>query len=147
MLQPQRHEDTKDLIEDFSSYPSLPQKTERIAKEVVDAAYKVHTTIGPGLIESVYEVCLGYEFKKRRIPVRSQVPVPIVYDGVRLESALRLDLLVAESVIIELKSVEQMNPVFEAQLLSYLKLSGHRLGFLINFNVPLLKDGIKRIIL
>jgi GxxExxY protein len=75
------------------------------------------------------------------------VPVPIVYDGVRLESALRLDLLVAESIVIELKAVDQMNPVCEAQLISYLKLTGHRLGFLINFNVPLIKDGIQRIII
>jgi GxxExxY protein len=146
-LQPPRHEDTKDLIEDLSPYASLPVETEQIAKEIVDSAYKVHKALGPGLIESVYEVCLGYELRKRKIPFQTQPPVPIVYDGVRLETALRLDLLVADSIIVELKAVDQMNPVFEAQLLSYLKLTGHRLGFLINFNVALIKDGIQRIII
>ena len=87
------------------------------------------------------------ELTQRRIPFQSQLALPVVYNGVRLEAGLRLDLLVAESVIVELKAVEKMSPLYEAQLLTYLKLSGHRLGLLINFNVPLLKDGIKRIVL
>ena len=87
------------------------------------------------------------ELTQRRIPFQSQLALPVVYHGVRLEAGLRLDLLVAESVIVELKAVEKMSPLYEAQLLTYLKLSGHRLGLLINFNVPLLKDGIKRIVL
>ena len=89
---------------------------------------------------------MTHELRKRAIPFKTQVALPIVYDGVRLESALRLDLLVADSIIVELKSVEQMHPVFEAQLFSYLRLSNRRLGFLINFNVPLIKQGIQRII-
>ena len=98
-------------------------------------------------MESVYEACLCHELKKRGIPFRKQVSLPIVYDGLRLESGLRLDLLADDSVVVELKAVEQMLPVFEAQLLSYLKLTNLRLGLLINFNVPLIKQGIKRIII
>ncbi len=121
--------------------------TERVAKEIVDSAYKVHTALGPGLMESVYEACLCHDLKKRGVPFAKQVSLPIVYDGLRLESGLRLDLLVDNTVVVELKAVEQMLPVFEAQLLSYLKLTNLRLGFLINFNVPLIKQGIKRIII
>ena len=145
-MEPQRHENACDLVEDLPPYASLPPDTERIAKEVVDAAFQVHSTLGPGLIESVYEICMAHELKKRDVPFKTQVALPIFYDGVRLESALRLDLLVADSIIVELKSVEQIHPVFEAQLLSYLRLSNLRLGFLINFNVPLIKHGIHRII-
>ena len=125
----------------------LPAGTERVAKEVVDSAYKVHTALGPGLMESVYEACMCHELKKRGVPFAKQVSLPIVYDGLRLESGLRLDLLVHDTVVVELKAVEQMLPVFEAQLLSYLKLTNLRLGFLINFNVPFIKQGIKRIII
>lgn len=113
----------------------------------MDSAYKVHSALGPGLIESVYEACICHELKKRSVHFQRQVSLPIVYDGLRLESGLRLDLLVDSSVIVELKAVEQMLPVFEAQLLSYLKLTNMRLGFLINFNVPLIKQGIRRIII
>ena len=125
----------------------LPAGTERVAGEIVDSAYKVHTALGPGLMESVYEACLCHELKKRGIPFRKQVSLPIVYDGLRLESGLRLDLLADDSVVVELKAVEQMLPVFEAQLLSYLKLTNLRLGLLINFHVPRIKQGIKRIII
>ena len=120
--------------------------TEWVAKEIVDSAYKVHTALGPGLMESVYEACMCHELKKRG-SFAKQVSLPIVYDGLRLESGLRLDLVVDNTVVVELKAVEQMLPVFEAQLLSYLKLTNLRLGFLINFNVPLIKQGIKRIII
>jgi GxxExxY protein len=99
------------------------------------------------LLESVYEVCLCHELANRAIPFQRQLVLPVVYDGVRLDAGLRLDLLVAESVIVELKSVEKHHPVFEAQVLTYLKLTGLRLGLLINFNVPLIKDGIKRLVL
>jgi GxxExxY protein len=129
------------------SYPKLPDETERLAAQIVDAAYRVHTTLGPGLLESVYEICMRQELTRRAIPFKTQVAIPIVYDGVRLESALRLDLLVNDCIIVELKSVEQMSPLYEAQLLSYLRLSRLRLGFLINFNVPLIKQGIQRIII
>lgn len=131
----------------MGKYPPLPDATERIAREIVDAAFSVHKNLGPGLLESVYEVCLCHELSKRNIPFRKQVTLPIEYDGVRLDAGLRLDILAAESVIVELKAVEKHNPLYEAQLLSYLKLTRHRLGLLINFNVPLIKDGINRIIL
>jgi GxxExxY protein len=125
----------------------LPPELEALAKVIVDAAFKVHTTLGPGLLESVYETCLAYELTKRGLKVQRQVVVPVIYDGVQLDTGLRLDLLVEDQVIIELKAVEKMNPVFEAQVLTYLKLSGKRLGFLINFNVPVIRIGIKRVIL
>ena len=143
---PQRHEELGGLIAAASPYPRLPDETERLAADIVDAAYTVHSTLGPGLLESVYETCLCHELMKRGISVRTQVAVPIVYDGIRLESALRLDLLVGDCIILELKSVEQMSPLYEAQLLSYLRLSGIRLGFLINFNVARIKQGVQRII-
>lgn len=117
---------------------------DRIGSIVVDAAFKVHVALGPGLLESVYEACLFYELTKRGLKVRRQLELPIRYDGLLLESGLRLDLLVEEKVIVELKSVEKMISVFQAQLLSHLKLAGLRLGFLINFNTVLIKDGIKR---
>jgi GxxExxY protein len=98
-------------------------------------------------MESVYEACVCHELRKRKIPFQSQVSLPIVYEGLRLETGLRLDLLVDKSVIVELKAVEQMHPIFQAQLLTYLKLTGIRLGLLINFNVPVIKHGIKRIVL
>jgi GxxExxY protein len=128
-------------------HEQIPEQTERIAKATLDAAFAVHKALGPGLLESVYEVCLCHELSRRGIPFRSQVSLPVVYEGVRLDAGLRLDLLVEESVIVELKAVEKHNPLFDAQLLTYLKLTGHRLGLLLNFNVVLLKDGIKRIVL
>jgi GxxExxY protein len=122
-------------------------EVERVATQVVDAAFAVHSTLGPGLLESVYEVCLAYELTKRGLKVERQLPLPVVYDNLCLEAGFRLDLLVERCLVVELKAVEFLLPVHTAQLLTYLKLSGHRLGFLINFNVPLLKDGIKRLAL
>lgn len=131
----------------MSHHLPLPPETEEIATQIVDAALAVHKQLGPGLLESVYELCLRRELTKRSVPFRSQLALPIVYDGVELDGGLRLDLLAADLVIVEIKAVEKHNPLFEAQLLTYLKLSGKRLGLLINFNVPLIKDGIKRIVL
>jgi len=111
---------------------------------VVDAAFRVHSALGPGLLESIYESCLAHEFTKRGMPFRRQATLPIVYDGVSFESGLRLDFLVADAVVVEVKAVEKMLPVFEAQILSYLKLAGCRLGYLINFNVPLIREGVRR---
>lgn len=128
-------------------YVPISDKEERIAKSVVNAAYAVHSTLGPGLLENIYEVCFCHELTKRHLSYRRQVVVPIVYDGITFDEGLRLDVLVEESVICELKAVEKMNPVFTAQLLTQLKLTGKRLGFLINFNVSLIKYGIKRIVL
>jgi GxxExxY protein len=115
-----------------------------IADDIVDSAFKVHSTLGPGLLESVYEVCLAHELTKRGYKVRRQVEVPVIYDGIRFDTGFRLDLLVNELVIVEIKAVEEDHPVHETQLLSHMKLLGKRLGFLINFNVPLIKHGIKR---
>lgn len=129
------------------SYEKLSDATERVGKATLDAAFAVHKALGPGLLESVYETCLHYELSQRGIAIRCQVQLPIVYQDIKLDAGLRLDLLVEESVIVELKAVEKHNPLFEAQLLTYLKLSKLRLGFLINFNVPLLKDGIRRLVL
>lgn len=112
--------------------------------QIVDAAMKVHTVLGPGLLESSYEACLSYELRKRGLTVLNQFPIPVVYDGIQLEIGYRADLLVDDSVVVELKAVEKLAPVHEAQLLSYLKLSGLRVGLLINFHEVHLKDGIKR---
>jgi GxxExxY protein len=117
-----------------------------ITGQIVDAAIKVHTTLGPGLLESAYEACLAHELRKRGLRIECQVALPIEYDNVRLDVGYRIDLLVEGVVIVELKSVEKMNPLFEAQLLSYLKLSHLEVGLLINFNVLRLKDGLKRIV-
>ncbi len=115
-----------------------------ITGQIVDAAMKVHSALGPGLLESTYEACLLYELGKRGLAVRSQVPLPVRYEEVVIEVGYRIDLLVAESVIVELKSVDEVAPIHKAQLLSYLKLSGNKVGLLINFNVELLKHGITR---
>ena len=125
----------------------IPPETERIGKIVLDAAFKVHTVLGPGLLESVYQVAMKHLIEQSGTLVETEVKQPIMFEGVKLESGLRIDMLVAKCVIVELKSVEKMNPVYEAQLMTYLRLSGNRLGFLINFNVPHLKDGIKRIVM
>jgi GxxExxY protein len=129
------------------TYEPIPEETERIAAIVLDAAFQVHKTLGPGLLESVYEVCLCRELSKRNIAFQCQTSLPVIYDGMRLEAGLRIDLLVADAVIVELKAVEKTIPLHKAQLLTYLKLTNKRLGLLINFNVPLLKDGIQRIVL
>ena len=116
----------------------------QITGQIVDAAMKVHTKLGPGLLESAYEACLAYELRQRGLQVATQVSLPISYEDVQLDAGYRIDLLVESQVIVELKAVEKMIPLYEAQLLSYLKLSGNKIGLLINFNVMRLKDGIKR---
>jgi len=125
----------------------LTKKEEEIAKKIVDSAFKVHSTLGPGLLENVYEVCFCYELEKYGLFYQRQLAVPVIYEGIKFDTAFRLDVLIEKSVICELKAVEIMNPVFEAQLLSHLKLMKLRLGFLINFNVPVIRNGIKRMIL
>jgi GxxExxY protein len=128
------------------AYQPIPIETERIGKTVLDAAYKVHTVLGPGLLESVYRTATRHVLIISGTLAETEVKLQIMFEGVELDSALRIDLLVEKCVIAELKSVEKMNPVYEAQLITYLRLSKVRLGFLINFNVPHLKDGIKRIV-
>jgi GxxExxY protein len=125
----------------------IPARLNEIGTTIVDSCYTVHSLLGPGLLESVYALCLAEEIKSRALHVQLQQPVPVVYKGIQLEGGFRLDLLVESQVIVELKAVDIMLPVFEAQLLTYLKLSGRRLGYLVNFNVPLIRDGIKRMVL
>jgi GxxExxY protein len=130
-----------------TKYAPVSEEEERIGKAIVEAAYAVHKTLGPGLLENIYETCFCHELGKRGLSYQRQVALPIVYDGISLDEGLRLDVLVEGMVICELKTGETMHPVWMAQLLSQLKLSGKRLGFLINFNVPLIKQGIKRVVL
>lgn len=126
--------------------PAKDEMTEKLAAAIVDAAFKVHHALGPGLLESVYETCLCHELSTRKIAFERQVSLPIVYDGVSLDAGLRLDILVADCIVVEIKAVERFIPLFEAQLLTYLKLTNLELGFLINFNVPLIKNGVRRIV-
>ncbi len=114
--------------------------------EIIAAAMKVHTTIGPGLLESVYHTCLHHELQKRGWQSRSEVPLPVIYDGIPVESKFRIDLLVQESVIIEVKCVDTILPIHKAQLLTYLRLANKPLGLLLNFDVVHMKDGIKRVL-
>ncbi len=122
-------------------------RTEEIASEIVDAAFLIHSTLGPGLLESVYEECLACEFKDRDLAFKRQHVLPISYKNHLVASGLRLDFLVEECVVLEIKAVETLAKVHTAQLLTYLKLSGIRLGFLLNFNVALIKNGIHRYVL
>lgn len=140
-LPTQRHEDTKAPRE------PLPACVEEAGKLIVDAAYVVHRALGPGLLESVYEVCLAHECAKRGLTVERQVTLPITYDNITFDSALRLDLLVNRLVVVEAKAVEEVLPVHQAQVLTYLRLSKLRLGYLANFNVPLIRDGLHRVVL
>ena len=124
----------------------LSERTEEIARIVVNSAYKVHKELGPGLLERVYEVYLAHEISKSGFQVKRQIDLPIVYDGITFNECLRLDLLIEDTVIIEIKAVDQINPVWNAQIISHLKLTNNPVGFLINFNVPIIKNGIKRFI-
>jgi GxxExxY protein len=124
----------------------ITERTEAIAKIIVNSAFKVHKELGPGLLERVYKVCLAHEISKAGLDVKRQIDIPIFYDGIEFSEGLRLDLLVEDCIIIEIKAVEKINPVWEAQIISHLKLLHKDLGFLINFNVPLIKNGIKRFI-
>jgi len=125
-------------------YEELSQLEEETGRAVVDAAFKVHKELGPGLLERVYEVCVAHELRKSGAYVKRQVSIPICYDGIQFIEGLRLDLLVNDVVIVELKAVDLINPVWEAQIISHLKLTRLNLGYLINFNVPIIKNGIRR---
>lgn len=122
------------------------EEYERLAKEIVDVCITVHRIMGPGLLESVYELCMMKEFELRGIKAKNQVVLPLMYKEFELSKEFKVDILVEEEIVLELKSVEAMIPVFEAQIISYLKLSDKRLGFLVNFNVSLMKNGIKRFV-
>lgn len=118
----------------------------QITEQIIGAAMEVHKAIGPGLLESAYEECLCHELELRRIPFQRQVPLPVVFKRAKLDCGYRLDLLVADAVVVELKAVQRIEPIHEAQLLTYLKLGGWSVGLLINFNVPVLRSGIKRVV-
>jgi GxxExxY protein len=125
----------------------IPDNVERLASVVVDAGLKVHKALGPGLLESVYEQCLAHELILRGVPPRRQVTLPIIYEGHEIEAALRIDLMVGDAIVVEVKSIDSILPIHRSQLLTYLKLSGCRLGFLMNFNVSLFKSGVERLII
>lgn len=125
----------------------IPPGVERVGRAVLDASFRVHRALGPGLLESVYEHCLAEELTQAGLHVRHQVGVPVAYGSVRLDVGFRIDLLVAGVVIVEIKSVDALAPVHTSQVLTYLRFSERRLGFLINFNTVLLKDGIRRLVL
>ena len=118
-----------------------------ISSAIIGAAIEVHRTLGPGLLESAYEQCLAHELSLRQIPFEQQKPLPLDYKGIRLDCSYRLDFLVADSVVVEIKAIEALLPIHQAQLLSYLKLRGWKLGLVINFHAPLLREGIKRVVL
>jgi len=130
-----------------STFLPISPEEEAIGKAIVNAAYTVHKALGPGLLEKVYEVCFCHVLAKNGYNVKRQLDIAIVFDDIIFDEGLRLDVLVNSLVICELKAIETVNPVWEAQILSHLKLTGKRLGYLINFNVPLIKDGIKRFVL
>ncbi|MBN1148991.1 MAG: GxxExxY protein [Anaerolineales bacterium] len=123
------------------------QDIEEIGRQIVDAALKVHKALGPGLLESAYQACLVHELGLRGLHVECETPQPVEYEGIKVEAGYRLDMLVERCVIVENKTVEKLLPIHHAQLLTYMKLRGCKLGYLINWNVPLIKDGIKRMIL
>jgi len=124
----------------------LSEKEELLAKEIVDCAFKVHKALGPGLLENIYETCFCHELYKKGIKYQRQVDIPIVYDNIVFDEGLRLDVLVEDLIICELKAVDTVNPVWQAQIISHLNLTKKRLGFLINFNVEVIKNGLKRYI-
>ena len=120
---------------------------EKIASQVVDSAFKVHKAFGPGLLESAYEACLVHELKNRNYKVERQVAVPLFYEGETVDSAFRIDLLIQDQLIVELKAIEKTLAIHEAQIMTYLKITNRRLGLLINFNVSVLKNGVRRVVL
>jgi GxxExxY protein len=128
-------------------YESIPVRADAAARLCIDAALQVHKALGPGLLESAYEHCLAFEIARRGLPVQRQVALPIVYEGGKLDAGYRLDLVIDSAVIIEIKSIDASAPIHDAQVLTYLKLSGLRVGLLMNFNVTLFKQGLKRFVL
>jgi len=122
------------------------EELERIASAVVDSAYRVHSALGPGLLESAYAACHAYELRERGLQVRCQVRLPVKYRELEIDAGYRLDLLVGEAVVVENKVVRALEPIHMAQLLTYLRLSGHRIGFLINWNTTRIRDGIRRLV-
>ena len=121
-------------------------RLDQITRGIIGAAIEVHKTLGPGLLESAYQACLAFELRQAGFRVEEQEPLPVIYKDVKLDCGYRIDLLVENAIVVEIKAVDQLAPIHEAQLLSYLRLSGKRVGLLINFHVRVLKDGLKRIV-
>jgi GxxExxY protein len=149
---PQKHEDSKNgeafnTVNHKKNFEPVSESVEKVGKLIIDSAYNVHYNLGPGLLEKVYEICFCHELEKRGLSYQRQVDIPIVYDNIRFNEGLRLDVVVEDCIICELKALETVNPVWEAQILSHLKLTGKRLGFLINFNVAKMKDGVRRFVI
>jgi GxxExxY protein len=117
---------------------------EEVGRQIVDSAFRVHMALGPGLLESVYQTCMVHELNKRGFQVKKEVPIPVFYDHVRIDAGYRIDILVEELIVVENKCVEQLLPIHEAQMITYLKLGDYQLGYLINWNVRRIKDGIRR---
>ena len=134
------------MLGGMAEHAPIPVETNVIARRIYECAFRVHSNLGPGLLESVYAGCLAHEIAKSGLAFRREVGLPVVYEDVRFEAGYRLDFLVEECVIVEIKAVEGLHPVHVAQLLTYLKLSERRVGLLINFNVPVLKEGVKRLV-
>lgn len=128
-------------------HEEIPKRLEDVSREVVDSAFKVHKTLGPGLLESAYQACLKIEIERRGLACEAELALPITYESHRIEAAYRVDLMVEQALLVELKAVESLLPVHSAQLLTYMRLSQYRMGLLINFNVPLIKSGIKRLVI
>lgn len=128
-------------------FKEVSEEEDRIGRAIVNAAFRIHKELGPGLLEKVYEVCFCHVLSNEGFEIKRQIDIPIVFQGLIFEEGLRLDVMVNDMVICELKALENINPVWEAQLLSHLKLTNKRLGYLINFNVPLIKNGIKRMVI
>lgn len=123
-----------------------PTELNDVTGKIIELSIKVHKSLGPGMLEGAYEICLTHELVKNGFKVERQKKLPITYEGIRLDAGYRIDLIVNDSVIVEVKAVERLNPVHEAQLLSYLRMTGVRLGLLINFNMKMLRDGVKRVV-
>jgi len=138
---------TTEDTEDTEKKEELVDIGEGVSGAIIDAGLKVHRTLGPGLMESAYEQCLAYELGQRGVAARRQIALPIIYEGARLDAGYRLDMVVEDSVIVEIKAVEALTALHEAQIMTYLKLSGLRIGLLVNFNVLLFKNGLKRFVL
>jgi GxxExxY protein len=135
-----------DVEETQKNYKAIPEELNALGKEIVDAAYKVHKSLGPGLLEKIYEICLCHELSKKGISSVRQTYIPIKYDGLMFDEGLRLDVLVEGKIICEIKAVDEVNPVWESQIISHLKLLDKRLGYLINFNVRNIGRGIRRFV-
>jgi GxxExxY protein len=130
-----------------NNFKPITEREQWLTWQLMNIAISIHKTLGPGLLENVYEKCFCYELAKRNISFTKQQAVPVIYDKMCIDEGLKIDLVIDDSIIIKLKAQENYHPVWESQLLSYLKLTGKRLGYIMNFNVPLMKDGIKRMIL